>query len=395
MHEITAQQFAAQRSARRGGANPERMDVPTWSWLVGSRLGAYAAREHFGIPHPSSRSDPPGWCFDRMGCPEVALPDGSRLWIAGEHEDSYDPDFFIYNDVVVERPGGEIEIFGYPEDDFPPTDFHTATLDERRGCIWIVGSLGYHDRRRPGWTPVFQLMLDTFAIRAFETSGEAPGWIHSHRAELVDDGRRLVVSRGILQHESGELLDQIDDWSLDLDAAVWRRDTHRPFRRWRVRRVDGEPLRLFEMGMFIFRLRYGGPEMDTGESDRERLLALGLGKKLVEELVGDGEGIAERLAARFDPAVLEALYEPPVPFEREARDLDDDEADWWDNRRNDRVRLRVGAGVIRYIEALDAAEIRIEGALDPGLESAITGDLASKLASLFGVPCEAVLVGSD
>jgi hypothetical protein len=32
--------------------------------------------------------------------------------IGGEHEDYYDPDVHIYNDVVVLGPGGEIEIYG-------------------------------------------------------------------------------------------------------------------------------------------------------------------------------------------------------------------------------------------------------------------------------------------
>ena len=34
----------------------------------------------------------------------VWLPDGRVVLIAGEHEDSYDPDFCIYNDVVVIQP---------------------------------------------------------------------------------------------------------------------------------------------------------------------------------------------------------------------------------------------------------------------------------------------------
>ena len=69
----------------------------------------------------------PVWCFDRFGQSMTILPDGRRIFIAGEHEDWYDPDFFIYNDVVVISTNGDIEhIFGYPIEVFPPTDFHAA-----------------------------------------------------------------------------------------------------------------------------------------------------------------------------------------------------------------------------------------------------------------------------
>ena len=94
----------------------------------------------------------PGRCFDRFGQSSNQLPDGRVVCIAGEHEDSYDPDFYIYNDVVIQQPDGRIDIFGYPREVFPPTDFHTATLVGNR--IVLIGSLGYPDERRPGETPV-------------------------------------------------------------------------------------------------------------------------------------------------------------------------------------------------------------------------------------------------
>lgn len=46
----------------------------------------------------------PTWCFDRFGRSTAWLPDGRVVLIAGEHKDSYDPDFCIYNDVVVIQP---------------------------------------------------------------------------------------------------------------------------------------------------------------------------------------------------------------------------------------------------------------------------------------------------
>jgi len=71
------------------------------------------------------------------------LPDGREVLIAGEHEDYYDPDFFIYNDVVVRAPDGKFAIYGYSKEAFPPTDFHTATLLPGQHCAdWLAGLSG-------------------------------------------------------------------------------------------------------------------------------------------------------------------------------------------------------------------------------------------------------------
>ena len=43
----------------------------------------------------------PVWCFNRFGGTVTKLPDGCFVHIGGEHEDFYDPDFCIYNDVIV------------------------------------------------------------------------------------------------------------------------------------------------------------------------------------------------------------------------------------------------------------------------------------------------------
>jgi hypothetical protein len=72
--------------------------------------------------------------------------DGRVVYLGGEHKDSYDPDFFIYNDVVVFGPKDRIEVYGYPKEIFPPIDFHTASVFGNR--IIIFGGLGYPDARR-------------------------------------------------------------------------------------------------------------------------------------------------------------------------------------------------------------------------------------------------------
>jgi hypothetical protein len=222
------------------------MNNPVWEWLVRSKLSAYAAAEKFA-PSDQSRRKTPGWCFARMGQSTTRLPDGREVLIAGEHEDYYDPDFCIYNDVVVRAPNGDLEIFGYPREVFAPTDFHSATLVGER--ILIIGSLGYVDERRPGLTPVMALDTSSFAIVHVPTSGTPPGWIHEHSASLSDDGRSIVVRGGKLERagDDGALIENIDDWRLCLEDSRWERLTERRWARWRVVRQDGKRNHLWAM----------------------------------------------------------------------------------------------------------------------------------------------------
>ena len=130
------------------------------------------------------------------------------------------PDFCIYNDVIVNRGDGTFEIYGYPEDVFPPTDFHTATLV--RKAIYIIGNLGYLDRRQYGATQVYRLDIDTLVMEPVETTGEAPGWIHEHRARLV--GNCIEVTGGEICNLVGaeeQFVENEERFVLDLGTRIW------------------------------------------------------------------------------------------------------------------------------------------------------------------------------
>jgi hypothetical protein len=153
------------------------------------------------------------------------LADGRFVQIGGEHEDYYDPDFYIYNDVVVHDGNGGSEIYGYPRDIFPPTDFHTATLG--RDGIYIIGGLGYPDQRRVGFTPVYRLTLDSWKIESVATSGEMPGWLHRHQASFDSLRNSIRVTGGKIdmEVENGErdLVANGHQFELDLGQMHWRR----------------------------------------------------------------------------------------------------------------------------------------------------------------------------
>ena len=144
------------------------------------------------------------------------------MLIGGEHEDHYDPDFCIYNDVFVHGADGSIEILGYPEAVFPPTDFHTATLID--DAIYIIGSLGYWGRRDYGRAPVYRLDTRTWRIDRLEPSGTGPGWIHRHCATRTGDRGILVTGGEVLTLEGDEerSSDNARAFLFDTVDLVWR-----------------------------------------------------------------------------------------------------------------------------------------------------------------------------
>jgi len=108
---LTLADFERDRTRRFGSSNAESMPVPFWVAMVRAGLTGYQAANRFGAD--TFDRERPVWSADRMGQSITLLPDGRVVQIAGEHEDGYDPDFCIYNDVVVHHPDGRVEIFGY------------------------------------------------------------------------------------------------------------------------------------------------------------------------------------------------------------------------------------------------------------------------------------------
>lgn len=263
MTQISREIFEQQRRPRFGNANPERMDCAFWEWMIRgdeitpveeqrslaeaglimrdgklkSAYGPYRARDSFNVQ--MNRGDGPIWTFERYGATRTELPDGRVICIGGEHEDSYDPDFHIYNDVVVFGPEGEIEIYGYPKEVFPPTDFHSATLvgDE----LIIVGCLGNVTARRPGCTPVYSISMKSYRVSELSTCGTAPGWIFEHATELlansiisVRGGQRVELKDGKQRFKRNN-----EEYSLDIATGAWTQITNRNWPQWSIGQEGG------------------------------------------------------------------------------------------------------------------------------------------------------------
>lgn len=208
--------FAEWFVPKRGLSNPEKMTNPVWTWLIENEYWPHEANRLAG----SWRKPSPGWCFDRYGQSKTRLDDGSWLYIGGEHEDFYDPDFYIYNDVTIKGADGSIEVYGYPTDVFQPTDFHSATRVE--SGVYIIGCLGYVEQRRLNVTPVYFLDLGSFEISAVETVGKQPSWLFKHSAVYDSNSHSILVSGGqVLKASENDLIGNETIWSLSLQNFEW------------------------------------------------------------------------------------------------------------------------------------------------------------------------------
>jgi hypothetical protein len=219
LSDVAGANFLDARTRRFGSRNPQFMNEAFWLGMVRSGVTGYQATQRFG--GPSSFDSTPVWCAQRFGQSITVLPDGRVVQIAGEHEDSYDPDFCIYNDVFVHVADGSIDIYGYPQDVFEPTDFHTATA-----CgdfIFIIGSLGYWGRRDYGHTPVYRLDMRDWRIERLAIEGAEPGWIHRHRAVLLSPHEIQISGGLILSMNDGQerRLDNARSYVLDIDRLAW------------------------------------------------------------------------------------------------------------------------------------------------------------------------------
>ena len=353
--DVTPALYKKWRDPRRGVEPAENLSNPVWEWLIRTRISAYQANQHFH--GPDSMTAGPAWCFARHGQSRTALPDGRRLLVAGEHEDSYDPDFFIYNDVVVWHPDDTIVVHGYPETEFPPTDFHSATLVGNR--LLLIGTLGYVDARKPGHTQVLSLDTESLRIEQIETTGDIPGWIYGHQAQLQDDG--IFITAGDIYHQRG-ISENIDDWLLDLHSFRWQRLTDRQWPRFEFVRKDGEMNHLWQMrterDMREIQARSQGP-VELQESLRRTL----------ELLKSTGSPSSP------DWELMDQLYRPAVEHEYVPRDEHNFD-------EHNVYRIKIGDVIARYVEDSHAIVLTVEGSLPPATLDQLATDLQGKLTRL-------------
>jgi hypothetical protein len=248
-NEVIHSEFKEWRSPRFGKSNPERIKSNIWKWLVHSGLSGYSSTQKMNGPSPIDEG--PTWSFDRSGKTTTKLPDGRTVFIGGEHEDYYDSDFYIYNDVIIEMPDGDIDFYCYPKNEFPPTDSHSATLIDDK--IIIIGNLGYPQERKREFTQIYVLDLNTYKISKIESSGDFPGWIHKHEAMLTSDKDFIIIKKGLIDFgDNYPLRENIDEWKLNIKNWHWERLTKKKWTRWELTRKDKANNHLYDIRQVLW-----------------------------------------------------------------------------------------------------------------------------------------------
>jgi hypothetical protein len=181
------EEFLSLSLARRGRYAGESVKNHVWLARIAGDPQGWRGE---WTPEPA-----PAWSFDRFGMTRTLLPDGTQICIGGEHEDSYDPHFFIYNDVIVRSFDGETRIYCFTTDAFQPTDFHSATLVSETEII-LIGGLGYSQDRILGTCPMYRLDLEEMQFSRLEVRGYEPGWIYSHEALYLAGQNSIAVWGG-------------------------------------------------------------------------------------------------------------------------------------------------------------------------------------------------------
>lgn len=350
---VTPALFLEWRTPRFGEKNPTKIESKVWEWLVHSKLSGYEATQK--LNGPSALDVGATWSFDRFGQSVTKLPDGRIIYIAGEHEDSYDPDFYIYNDVVVVHPDDSVEFYCYPKEDFPPTDFHSATLVGNK--IVIIGNLGYSEERVKDYSQLYILDLESFKIEKVNSSGNSPGWIHGHRAILSSDKTCITVTKGKIDlGRKFSLRENIDDWQFNLQDGRWERLTERNWARWEIKRRDKKFNHLWEIRQALWSLEV----------------------KWNDNYQNDLEKLEKELGYRPDVTLVRDIYSFEFPYEKLPQEEDEYNI----------FRIKIEGVTVKFVEDRYSVFATVEGKLPNEIVEKLKDSPLSKISTLENTSCD-------
>lgn len=326
--------------------NPTKLTNAYSQWVVQHQLSPYDIANCFDV----SSSHKPLWGWQRMGQTQTTLPDGRVIYIGGEYEDFYDPQFAIYADVVVQYPDGQVDVFAYPHHVFCPTDFHTATLvgDE----IWIIGSVGYPEDVRYQQTSVYRLNVHTYKIEIVATRNQM-GWVSHHLACLKDN--QIIVSGGeIRQGIDLPMRENIDVWALNLRTLIWKNLTQRQWQGFYVYSLQRPYFHLWHIKHLTWLKQYDEQEYhDTLDE-----LALDIGKPI-------------------DLDLYQQLFSPPI-----THDVDMHEQTY------NTVTIIIDDIRVRYVDEDSHIMVYVEGQLTAEKLELLQVNLCHKLSKLENCQCQ-------
>jgi len=345
--ETTKQTYLTTKNRHFGTKNPEVMKVEFWYEMIKKGGSAWGARDHYSDTEDSNGDAV--WSYQRFGKSTTILDNGYIIEIAGEHEDYYDPDFCIYNDVIVFDQQRNFTIYSYPRSVFPPTDFHTATLIEKNNLL-IIGNLGYPEDRIEE-TQLYLLNLENFKIQKVSASGQSPGWIHGHKATLSEDKQTVMISKGKIDLGSdSSLQENIDDWSLNLTTWEWKRLTTRKWTRFEINRCHKKANHLWEIRQALWAL-------ETNWQDNYDK---------------DITSLEKELHYKPDVKLIKTLYSFNLEHTALQEDFDESGVYW----------LFIDGIKVRFVEEMDGLQVSIEGELAENIINCLVQSLLTKLSVL-------------
>ena len=220
-----------------------------FQWIIENKIQPYQLKQLLEKQNIEIKS--PLWTFSgRMGQLLTELPDGMKVYIAGEYEDFYDPDFKIYNDIVIEKPNGEIELWNYPKAQFPPTDFYAAHYDEQTHSIFLIGNLGYPETRKEGITQVLKVKLKSMDIERLECFGQVPSWLNHHEMSVINDDELIFYNGYVIKEK--KYLRNLYTWKLNLRTLEWTFPEQILFDHWTLKSKNYYGFPLFECSQLLW-----------------------------------------------------------------------------------------------------------------------------------------------
>lgn len=356
---ISPQQLSIVLKPVQATDNPTRCQHPVYDWLIRSKLYGSSIRQ-LVRQHLHINPEQAVWCFNRMGQSRTIMADGTQIYIGGEHEDFYDPDFRIYNDAVIVYPDQSTELFQYTEQDFPPTDFHSASLHADEKHIILVGCNGHPEQRDLSTTQVATFNVITAQVQLIKTSGQAPAWLHQHEAKWIDTDILEVSSGNVLlavpEFSYPLFIRNLYRWQLDTISWYWSRPQQAHYHHWYVYRQDQHGLCLFDMRCLIWDRRH---HRDATPAAEQRLI--------------------DRLGFIPSTDVYQALYQPDYPHQ--PGPLNPAQA-----AKHDEHYIQVNGCQVLYIEEFEHIQVIADRAINHATMQLLLQDLSNKLQALHGVP---------
>jgi hypothetical protein len=369
-HGVTPAIFEQWRSPRFGTENPTNLTNPFWVWQVKTKISSmWVLREMLSEEERkderSSDSLELTWCMDRYYRTLTHLPDGVLIFIGGWNDDPGCPTCTDYNDVVVIAPSGEVSIYGYPEDCFPPIQNHSATLVARK--IVIIGKQIYSHDRNANSQFVYLLDVDTFVIQRIETHGEIPPALFDPSTELAPDGKVIRVTDGEIDRGYDlSNIENIDDWSLDVSTWQWKRLTKRNWSRWEFHRMDGERNHIADFRSCL-------EEKERLEDYLENLPVHVWRFDMKERLKSRLKKACDEVGQKVDLDDIASLYRPSIPHE----EVMDDSGDI------DLEKIQIAGVLVRFAEVYGKGiQMTIEGELPASTIQTLIEEILAKFKLL-------------